>query len=197
MSKEGEQILVVSRDIVIAESWRGIKDDGVEGFEQLVRDNGQFQRRGDMETNPNFKQIIPYMVFRARDRYFLMQRLAQATEARLSNLYSLGIGGHINQQDLGGESILEWARREFDEEVDYSGQFTARPLGLLNDDTNEVGQVHLGYVLLLEGEDDQIRVRDEHQLGRLATLEEMRENYEGMETWSQLVYDFLIKGQNG
>ena len=106
-------------------------------------------------------------------------------------MYSLGIGGHINKQDLDSVSILDWARREFDEEVNYSGQFTARPLGLLNDDANEVGKVHLGYVLLLEGNCDQISVRDEHQLGKLVTLDEMKDSYDGMETWSQLVYDFL------
>ena len=82
MTKEDEQILVVSREIVIPKTWTGIKDDGVEGFEGLVRENGQFRRRGDMETNPDFKQIIPYMVFRFMDRYFLMQRLAEATETR-------------------------------------------------------------------------------------------------------------------
>jgi predicted NUDIX family phosphoesterase len=190
MAKGDEQILVVPRQVVISKSWYGIKDKGIENFEQLVRENSQFKRRGDMETNSNFKQIIPYMVFKHTNEYFLMQRLAQANEERLSNKYSLGIGGHINEVDLVEGSILDWARREFDEEVDYAGTFSARPLGLLNDD-NGVGQVHLGYLVLLEGDSDQIKVRDEHQLGRLATLEEIKSQYEGMETWSQIVYDFL------
>lgn len=191
-SKEDEQILVVQRDVVIPEPWRGIKTDGIEGFEKLVREYGQFKRRGDMESNPDFKQIIPYMVFRSDDRYFIMQRSAQGFENRLHNRYSLGIGGHINREDLDqGEIILEWANREFREEVNYSGNFKATPLGLLNDDSNEVGQVHLGYVLELVDDTGIISIRDEHRLGRLATLDEIKEVYDGMETWSQMVHDFL------
>ena len=197
MAKEDEMILVVARNIVIPESWRGIKTEGIEGFEKLVREYGQFQRRGapdkgGMEDDPNFKQIIPYMVFRSRDRYLLMQRTDQSIETRLHNKYSLGIGGHINQEDLDqGETILDWARREFNEEVEYSGQFNARALGLLNDDTDSVGRVHLGYVILLDSDSDQIRVRDEHISGSLMTLYEMRHLCPQMESWSSIVWDYL------
>lgn len=193
MSKEDEQILVVPRGIVIPEPWYGIKAAGIEGFENLVRAHGQFRRRGDMEENPDFQQIIPYMVFRNRERYFLMQRTNAGAEARLHNLYSLGIGGHINKEDLVGETIMDWARREFDEEVDYLGSFVASPIGLLNDDSNAVGRVHLGYVLLLEGNSDQIRVRDEHVSGRLMTLYDMRHLSLRMESWSSITWDHLAK----
>lgn len=195
MSKEDEQILVVPREIVIPQPWHGIKTTGIEGFEKLVRENGSFRRRADCEEDPTFQQIIPYMVFRHEDKYFLMQRTNTGGEARLHNMYSLGIGGHINELDLAGETIMDWARREFEEEIDYSGNFTATPLGLLNDDTNEVGKVHLGYVLLLEGDSDQIKIRDEHQSGELMSLYEMRFLTLHMETWSSIIWDHLAKNQ--
>lgn len=195
MSKEDEKILVVPREIVIPQPWRGIKTEGVEGFEKLVRENGSFRRRGDMETNALWKQVIPYMVFQHQDKYFLMQRTDIGGEARLYNLYSLGIGGHINEQDLAGETIMDWARREFEEEVDYSGQFTAIPVGLLNDDTNDVGKVHLGYVFLLKGDSDRIQIRDEHQSGKLMSLYEMRFLTPQMENWSSIIWDHLAKDQ--
>lgn len=192
MAKEDEMILVIARDIIVPQSWSGINPKGLDSFEQIVRENGEFRRRGDMENDPSYKQIIPYMVFRFMDRYFLMQRSGQGGEARLYNRYSLGIGGHINKQDLAGATIMEWARREFDEEVDYRGQFTFKALGLLNDDTDEVGQVHLGYVTLIEGTKNQIQIRDEHQSGKLTTLSEIRDVYDSMETWSRFLYDFLV-----
>lgn len=195
MSKEDEQILVVSREIVIPQPWQGINTEGVEEFEKLVRENGSFRRRADCEEDSSWKQIIPYMVFRHQDKYFLMQRTNQGLEARLHNLYSLGIGGHINKEDLVGETIMDWARREFEEEVDYPGNFTATPVGLLNDDTNLVGEVHLGYVLLLEGDSEQIKIRDEHQSGQLISLYEMRLLTPQMETWSSILWDHLAKNQ--
>jgi len=189
--KDDEIVLVVPRDIVVPRPWYGIKSDGIEGFERLVRENMQLKRRGDIEDDPRFKQIIPYMVFKYENRFFLMQRTDRGGDERLHNLYSLGIGGHIREEDLAGGAITTWAGREFEEEIDYNGSLKNRPLGLLNDDSNEVGKVHLGYVILLDGNSDQIQIRDEHQSRSLQTLGEMLKIRPNMETWSQLVYDFL------
>ena len=144
-----------------------------------------------METNPLYKQIIPYLIFKHEDRYFLMQRKAKASEQRLKNKYTLGIGGHIRQEDMTSNDIFAWARREFDEEVSYSGSLTITPLGLLNDDSNEVGKVHIGLVLLVEGNSAEITVKSELEGGQLLTLEECEVHYDAMETWSQLIFDYL------
>ena len=85
-----------------------------------------------------------------------MQRKGTASEQRLKNKYSLGIGGHIRQEDMTTNSIFDWARREFHEEVKYAGKLDIEPIGILNDDTNAVGQVHLGLVLLLKGDSEAI-----------------------------------------
>ncbi len=191
MGKEDEQVLVVRSDIVVPNSWNGIKSEGVEYFETLVGRNRQFMRRGDCENDPGWKQIIPYMVFRYEEKYFLMQRTDQGGEARLANKYSLGIGGHIRETDMVVDSVMIWALREFEEEVDYDGDYKEHPLGLLNDNSNEVGKVHLGYAILLDGDSDKIQIRDEHQSGSLQTLEEMVKIRPYMETWSRIVFDFL------
>ena len=91
-------------------------------------------------------------------------------------------------------SIFAWAEREFKEEVNYSGTFTITSLGILNDDSNEVGKVHVGFVLLITGDSADISIKSELKSGTLMTLEQCRAHHDAMETWSQIVYDFLDKG---
>ena len=140
------------------------------------------------------KQIIPYVVIRHGDEYFLLQRTPKQAEARLHNKLSLGVGGHINPGDLeGGDPILDGLKREWSEEVIYDGRFEARMLGLLNEDSSPVSKVHLGVVFLVDGDTPDIRIRETDKLaGELMTLEEMRMFYLAMESWSQIVYDRLV-----
>ena len=144
-----------------------------------------------METDPSYKQIIPYEVFTFNDRYFLMQRQAKASEQRLKNKFSLGIGGHIRQEDMTTASIFDWANREFHEEVNYNDMIEIQTIGVLNDDSNPVGQVHLGLVLLITGSSPNIAIKSELKSGQLLSLQELEPFYDRMETWSQMVCDFL------
>ncbi len=188
-----EYILVVKRSTLFCNgSWQGLNRASADNFPSLVEREKEFHPRSIMETDPRYKQIIPYLVFRHKDRYFLMQRKAEASEQRLKSKYSLGIGGHIRKEDLFcTNDILQWAKREFNEEVDYKGTYNVTSLGVLNDDTNPVGEVHLGYVLLLEGNSPTITIRSELHSGALSTLEECAPYYTHMERWSQIVYDAL------
>lgn len=191
MSEKNELILVVPTNIVVKDSWNGINPAGLETIEQIIRENSQFKRRAEVENDPSFKQIIPYMIFQYQGKVFLMQRKSKVGEARLRGMYSLGIGGHINQADLEGQSIIDWGKREFLEEAEYEGDFTSTPIGLLNDDFGEVGKVHLGYVILLEGDSNKIQVKEELESGQLVTIEQAYEKYDQMETWSKFVLDYL------
>lgn len=184
-----EHILVVPREALFPHgAWHGVRRGNVDEYIALIHKHRQFLPRSVMETDPRYKQIIPYLIFKYKDRYFLMQRKAKASETRLQSKFTLGIGGHIRQEDLQGTStIFDWARREFYEEISYQGSFTLSSLGLLNDDSNPVGQVHAGFVLLLEGDSDQIQVKDELETGFLATLQECREYGSRLESWSRLV----------
>ncbi|MBU4270160.1 hypothetical protein KJ644_03275 [Candidatus Dependentiae bacterium] len=192
IKKEDEQILVIKREILFAhEEISGIKKIDFNYYQNLIEKNKEFIWRSLAETDKNYKQIIPYLIFNFQDKYFLMQRQSKASEVRLQNMYSLGIGGHIRQEDINGFDIFSWARREFYEEVDFKGNFEIEPIGLLNDDSNDVGQVHAGFVFLLHGDSANIRVHSELKSGKLLTLDECKQLYDSMENWSKLVFDFL------
>ena len=145
-----ELILVVKRSTLFPHNnaWQGLQNVDYALYTQLIRTHQEFHPRYIMETDTTYKQIIPYLIFAHNDQYFLMQRQAKASETRLQNKFSLGIGGHINEIDITDGDIGSWARREFDEEVSYDGTYTIEPLGILNDDSNAVGQVHIGFVYI-------------------------------------------------
>lgn len=188
-----ENILVVHRDTLLGDqSWQGLKLGDCQEYMELINNHKEFLPRPHMETNPRYKQIIPYLIFKHDDRYFLMQRQSEASEQRLKNKYSLGIGGHIRQEDLvDSASIFDWAKREFHEEVEYRGTLTIKPIGILNDDSNDVGKVHIGLVLLLEGDSPAIRVKSELKSGILLTHKECTAYYDSMENWTQMVFKQL------
>ena len=191
--KSDEKILVVARKNLFAvtapQGFIPIND--FRTFEQSIEQHKEFIWRQAAEVDSTYKQIIPYLIFKHQGKLFLMQRQEKAGEQRLKNKYTLGIGGHIREQDLTHSSIFEWSRREFSEEVEYDGTFTITPIGLVNDESNAVGQVHTGFVFLLEGTTDRINVKSELKHGSLLTLEQCAQHFENMETWSQLVFSYL------
>jgi predicted NUDIX family phosphoesterase len=170
--------------------------DGLDRVRQVIRERSFFMPRGEVEEDPTYLQIIPFVVFRHRDRYLLTKRLRASTERRLRQRYSLGVGGHINPGDVEGGDVVDGGmRREWQEEVRYAGSFSARLLGVLNDRSAPVSRVHLGLVFLVDGSTPDIEIRETHKLsGELLRLDEMRIYYLDMETWSQLVFDQLVGG---
>lgn len=188
-----EHILVVKRSDLFAteNAWHGLKKVENAAWIETILTKKEFLPRSLMETDPTYKQIIPYLVFTHENRLFMMQRQAKASETRLKSKFSLGIGGHIREEDIDGADIIAWARREFHEEVAYKDTFTVEPLGILNDDSNDVGKVHVGFVYLLKGTSPDISVYEELKSGTLMTIEECAELYDRMESWSQIVFDWI------
>lgn len=190
-----EHILVVKRTSLFAsdtDAWYGLKEVDFDHYLNIINDKKEFLPRSMMETDPTYKQIIPYLVFEHNSTYFLMQRKSDASEARLRNKLTLGIGGHIRQEDMSENSLFAWAMREFHEEVDYAGQVSVKPLGILNDDSNDVGKVHIGFVLLLTGDMPDIAIKSELKSGVLVPLTQCIAQRDCMESWSQFVVDFLL-----
>jgi len=195
MSVATEQVLVVRREDIFPDgAWHGFVTENLDRHQRVIRERHDFRPRSEVENDPTYQQIIPYVVFRHRDRFFLTHRLRASSERRLRKQYSLGVGGHINRGDLGaGDPILDGLKREWEEEVVYDGKFEARLLGFLNEDSSPVSKVHLGVVFLVDGDSPNIRIRETDKLaGELLTLEEMRMYYLAMESWSQIVYDRLV-----
>jgi predicted NUDIX family phosphoesterase len=192
-----EQVLCVKREDMFPDgAWHGFVSKDLDRHQATIRENHFFMARDSVENDPEYQQIIPYVVFRHDPHYFLTHRLRASSEKRLRKQYSLGIGGHINPGDLeAGDPILDGLKREWSEEVVYDGRFEAQLIGLLNDDSSPVSKVHLGVVFLVDGDSPNISIRETDKLaGELLTLEEMRIYYLGMESWSQMVYDRLAEG---
>jgi predicted NUDIX family phosphoesterase len=195
-----EHVLCVKRaDIFPDGAWHGFVTQGLDRHQAVIRESSFFMPRAEVEDDPSYQQVIPYLVFRHEDRYLLTRRLKASSEKRLRQLYSLGVGGHINPGDLeNGDPIQDGLRREWEEEVEYAGAFQARLLGLINDDSSPVSRVHLAVVFLVEGDRPEIAIRETEKLsGELLTLDEMRIYYLEMESWSQMVYDLLAQGSEG
>jgi predicted NUDIX family phosphoesterase len=189
-----EHVLCVRRDEVFPEAAsNGFLADGLDRIQRVLREGSFFMPRSDVEEDPSYQQVIPYVVFRHGDRYLLTRRLKASSEKRLRQLYSLGVGGHINPGDLeNGDPIADGLKREWEEEVVYDGSFEAQLLGLIHDDSSPVSKVHLGVVFLIDGDRPEIAIRETDKLeGELLTLDAMRIYYLAMESWSQIVYDRL------
>ncbi|MCI0703434.1 MAG: phosphoesterase, partial [Planctomycetia bacterium] len=112
----------------------------------------EFRARSEVETDPSYKQLIPYIVLKCGDKLFHYRRGAAGTEKRLAALRSVGIGGHISEEDAAGGTDLYQIgmMRELMEEVDLGSAFTQKCIGFINDDRTPVGSVHLGVVHLFE-----------------------------------------------
>ncbi len=190
--KLNELILVVKTNHLFPNGkWQGLKTTDIEQYKHIIDHRKEFLPRYLMEQDEAYKQIIPYLVFTCDNKFFLMQRQANASEKRLQNKYSLGIGGHIRKEDMLNQSIFSWAKREFHEEVEYKGNFTIEQLGIINDDSNAVGKVHLGLVLLLHGDSANITIKSELKSGELVSLATCRTISPSLESWSQLILPYL------
>lgn len=188
-----EEILVIKRSLLFnkIEPWHGIIQD-TQNYIDTITHNTSFMPRSRAETNQDYKQIIPYMLFLYEQKLFVMQRKSTASEQRLASKFSLGIGGHVRQEDMTNNEIMTWANREFEEEVTYQGTKTITTLGILNDDSSDVGMVHLGIILLVQANSDKISINDEHKSGVLLTADECKALRPQMENWSQMCLDFLL-----
>jgi predicted NUDIX family phosphoesterase len=190
MSGEGERVLVVPRSALMTDpGWHGLRTDGLESALATVRAEGRFELRGRMETDPTHKQVIPYLVLRDGPRVFLMRRTRAGGDARLHDLWSIGVGGHLNpgDGDIEGGLVREW-REEL--AADFLPAF--RLVALLNDDTTEVGRVHVGFVFVAEAAGRSVSVRETNKLsGGFATLDEVLAVRDGMETWSRLLAEAI------
>ena len=188
--EDREQVLVVARDLVPDRgAWHGLRFDGVPGFLETVALHGRYRPREQMEHDPENKQIIPYLVLRDGERYFLMRRTRAGGDARLHDRWSIGVGGHINPGDGGLEGGL---RREWAEELlaDFEPDF--RLVGLLNDDTTDVGAVHLGAVYVADAAGRPVAIREVDKLsGSFASPAEVAAVADDLETWSRLAFDAL------
>ena len=191
-----EQVLVLSRwSVPDGCDFRGMRPAQPAALDALlgaVARHGRYLRRPVAEDDPFHKQLIPYVVVRDGSRVFLMERTDAGGDRRLHGKASIGVGGHLNPVDGGDDPLMAGLRREWEEELcaDWSPEF--RLAGLLNDDSNPVGAVHLGIVFTVEADGRSISVREEEKLtGAFVEAEAIADAWDRLETWSQLVAEAL------
>jgi len=197
---DGEQILVVSRALVDdLGAFQGLTT-ATEKYVPALLDpaNNYFMDRAAAEEDPAHKQIIPYALFRHADRYLHYVRGQAGGERRLHALGSLGIGGHINPVDeredhLGRATYMAGVAREIEEELVLDCVPVQRIVALLNDDSNAVGQVHLGVVHLFELTSSQVEAREEAlaEMQFRSAQDLQGPLYDSLESWSQFCVDAL------
>ena len=170
-----------------------------ERYLQAILDpkNNSFMSRVKAETDPQFKQVIPYVLITDGNSILHYVRGKKAGEQRLVAKGSLGIGGHINDEDhtlfaFGLQAFQDAVKREVCEELSIQGEFDARPVGLINDDSTEVGSVHFGVVHILRCAPEQVK-KNEQVITQMefVRIEELKAKREQMETWSQICLDNL------
>lgn len=202
MSKyAGEQVLVVPRSLLEEIGlFQGIKAEGVESAMEKLLDPERhfFMDRAEAEEDPTHKQLIPYCLFRTGDRVLHYTRGKSGGENRLHAKISVGVGGHINPVDMGegrkgADAYFAAVRREIEEELDLPGNYRQKIVALLNDDSNPVGQVHLGVVHLIDLEGEVVLAKEDalSELGFSPVSELGGPLFERLETWSQFCVRFL------
>ncbi len=190
-----EDVLVVPRSELIEAD---VLPDGfiARGWErvlEIVATNGVFHRRSLAENDITFKQVIPYAVVTFGGLVFLFRRTDRGGEARLHKKLSIGVGGHINPEGGGiGRQVEAGLLRELSEELVFESPFRYRPVGLINDEENPVGQVHIGIVYQVTASDERVKVRETEILeGGFVPVTSLRPLLSSMESWSRLVAESL------
>jgi predicted NUDIX family phosphoesterase len=199
MNPPEENILVIKRALFDQlGSFQGLNFEPQKYLDAILsRGNNFFLPRKQAETDPTHKQIVPYAVIVFENKILYYVRGKRAGEQRLVAKGSIGIGGHLNDDD---ESLFAWdevayragVEREVNEEIKINTAFEDRIVALLNDDSTEVGRVHLGIVHMFKLAEPKVEKREAMitNLG-FVSPEELLARRDSLETWSQLCVDAL------
>lgn len=190
-----EHVLTIRRALV-AEYLprRGVSTRNSEKLVDIILSSHEFLPRPEAENDSAYKQVIPYVVLTRGSEVFVTRRLKKGTETRLHGLLSIGIGGHVSREaDGDGADVLRRGmERELAEEVLIEETGALTPRGIINDDTQEVGSVHLGLLFTLEVSGE-VRVRETEKLeGFWKSRAELSALKAQMETWSQFAAETLF-----
>ncbi len=185
-----EKVLVVKTDKLakFISGKTGLLTADREEMLDIIVNHHEFMDRPAAEEDPSYKQIIPYVVLTQNGQVFTTRRLNKGGESRLHGKLSIGIGGHINPVDETDRRsvLMKGLERELDEEVYIQRRGQLVPRGFINDDGNGVGAVHLGLCFSMEVEGEVLVKETEKLSGAWLSLQELKSEYDNMETWSQI-----------
>ena len=199
MNAPNENVLVVRRDLLDQlGNFQGLNFEPQKYLDAfLSRGNNFFLPRPQAEMDPAYKQIIPYALIAFENKLAYYVRGKRAGEQRLVAKGSIGIGGHMNETDeslfaMDEQAYRAGVEREVNEEIKIDTRFEDRIVALLNDDSTEVGRVHLGIVHVFKLAEPKVEKREAMITGlKFLAKEELLARRETMETWSQICLDSL------
>jgi len=180
-----------------AGDFQGLSLD-VDKYFNLIMDpnNHRFMKRKEVETDPAYKQLIPYVILHHGKNIFTYRRGKLLAEKRLMGNYSIGIGGHIsvNDPNLFGTTYEQGLQREINEEIEIKSKYLVRIGGLINDDSNEVGKVHFGVVHILTLEKPLVIPREKsiNETG-FWNFSDLKKSIDKFENWSKICISGLDK----
>ena len=202
-----ERVLVVRTELFHRLGYfQGFTGDVDRYLEELLSpEHTSYRPRSEMEEDPGYKQLIPYVIFRhtdaaGRQSVFQYTRGKGQGERRLHSKRSIGIGGHISSVDATDLAEVhpydEGMRRELDEEVTIQTAYTERRVGLINDDQTDVGRVHLGVVHIFDVQQPAMRPRESDiiQAG-FERVDELLSELAAFESWSQICLVALFQSK--
>jgi predicted NUDIX family phosphoesterase len=204
---KNEKILVVPRADILREDLQGFRKAEDPELRMLqvtetIREHGSYRPRPDMETDPTYKQIIPYIVIRDQDQVMHVTRTKMVGDQRLKGNKTIGFGGHLSLEDIDtplppdiestvGQSIIgPGIAREIDEELDIKGRYTLKFLGELNDDSDEVGTVHYGLIFEMNlWSITSVAIKEKHKLDAMTWNNpvDLIDQLDEFESWSRII----------
>ena len=199
MNPPVENILVIKRSLFDElGAFHGLNFEPAKYLKAILsRGSNFFIPRLDAENNPAYKQIIPYALIVFENTVLHYVRGKKAGEQRLIAKGSIGVGGHMNESDESLFAMEEQAyragvEREVSEEIKIDTSFEDQIVALLNDDSTDVGRVHLGVVHVFKLKEPKVQKREAMITGlTFLTKEELLARRETMETWSQICLNSL------
>jgi len=196
-----EKVLTVPIDILFKNNYfEGFKHVDDFDYSSIIGNHHSFRPRSYTETDPFYKQIIPYIVIiNDNEEIFCTKRTKKQSESRLHDMYSLGIGGHLNIHDFEKDydfydGFIKGMTREIDEEIILPQKFYWKHCsGFINDDSNDVGRVHFGMVYIVKVLDNiEVREKDNMEKYSFRNKENIIQEYNNFENWSKIVIDNLL-----
>jgi predicted NUDIX family phosphoesterase len=196
-----EHVLVITRALLDQlGSFQGFQSEVNRYLDAMLAPGANFfMERPAAELDSTHKQLIPYSIFHHEGRYLCYTRGGKSGEKRLVSKRSVGIGGHINPVDqshdgLGETMYFNSIEREITEELVIGGTHTQTVIGLINDDSSEVGSVHLGVVHRFELSSAEVSSNEDAiQDLQFFTLAELKTKYDELEAWSQIIVNYLLR----
>jgi predicted NUDIX family phosphoesterase len=177
---------------------KGLIKENSEALKRIVQ-NGLFRKRSELEEDPSFKQVIPYAIISNNESFCLFKRTSGQTEKRLHNKFSLGVGGHMNpgnSKESNEQYLINELKRELFEEVKLLNGCLIEDIefiGFINDDTIPVGRVHIGLLYNIHVSNKNVVINETDRMtADWIDKPDLAEFYEGMETWSKIIFDYLL-----